>query len=94
MTPNIQIRGTYMPLIEYILYGILLAALIIFGYKTNSQINEMAEDIETIRQDYKYVVIENEAIYGFLENLDTYKDLDDALKGLDNLYDELQHLEE
>lgn len=94
MTPNIQIGSTYMPLTEYILYGILLAVIIIFGYKISNQINEMAEDIETIRQDYKYVVIENEAIYGFLENLDTYKDLDDALKGLDNLYDELQHLEE
>ena len=94
MIPNIQIGSTYMPLTEYILYGILLVVLIIFGYKISSQINEMAEDIETIRQDYKYVVIENEAIYGYLENLDTYKDLDDALKGLDNLYDELQHLEE
>lgn len=79
---------------EDVLYSILLAVIIIFGYKISSQINEMAEDIETIRQDYKYVVIENEAIYGYLENLDTYKDLDDALKGLDNLYDELQHLEE
>lgn len=79
---------------EDVLYIILLDVVIIFGYKISSQINEMAEDIETIRQDYKYVVIENEAIYGYLENLDTYKDLDDALKGLDNLYDELQHLEE
>lgn len=83
-----------MKKIKDILYGILLAVLIIFGYKISSQINEMAEDLETIRQDYKYVVIENEAIYGFLENLDTFKDLDDALRGLDNLYDELQHLEE
>ena len=60
---------------------VVLLVSIAFQFRITSKIDEMAKDVETMRMNYMYVVIENEAIYEYLDNLDTYKTFNDALKG-------------
>lgn len=73
---------------------VVLLVSITFQFRITSKIDDMAEDVETMRMNYMYVVIENEAIYEYIDNLDTYKTFNDALKGREELYSQLQHLEE
>lgn len=73
---------------------VVLLVSIAFQFRITSKIDNMAEDVETMRMNYMYVVIENEAIYEYIDNLDTYKTFNDALKGREELYSQLQHLEE
>lgn len=73
---------------------VVLLVSIAFQFRITSKIDNMAEDVETMRMNYMYIVIENEAIYEYIDNLDTYKTFNDALKGREELYSQLQHLEE
>ena len=77
-----------------LLLVVVLLISITFQFRITSKIDDMAEDVETMRMNYMYVVIENEAIYEYIDNLDTYKTFNDALKGREELYSHLQHLEE
>lgn len=50
--------------------------------------------LDEIEMQYKEVVEENDILYQYLENLDSYPDLDSAIEGYNNLCDELQFIDE
>lgn len=41
-------------------------------------------------EQYRYLEEENDILYSFIENIDTYKDLDDAIQASEDLIDYLQ----
>lgn len=51
--------------------------------------NLKAENVALIEQ-YRDIEEENDILYSFIENLDTYKDLDDAVESSQDLMDYIQ----
>ena len=67
-----------------------------FGFgKIDKQVAHTATQVEQIQQHYDDLVYENEVLWKFIENLDTYKNLDDAVYYRDNcLPDYIQFIDE
>lgn len=75
---------------------LMMSILIIFGFsRIDKQIIHTAIQVEQIQQHYDDLVYENEVLWKFIENLDTYKNLDDAVYYRDNcLPDYIQFIDE
>lgn len=58
------------------------------------KINNIEADLEYLKEDYKYTIQENDLIWSYIENVDTYKSLDDAIKYRDDLINHLQFIDE
>ena len=57
-------------------------------------INEVKEQTSVLQQHYDDMVYENELLWTYIENVDTFKSLDDAVKYRDNLVEQLQFINE
>lgn len=63
--------------------------------RINTKLNTIEIHTEQIYQNYDDLVYENEVLWKFIENLDTYKDLDDAVYDRDyHLPDWIQFIDE
>lgn len=81
----------------YMITFLLITNLfIMFGFnKIDKQVIHTATQVEQINQHYNDLVYENEVLWKFIENLDTYKNLDDAVYYRDNcLPDYIQFIDE
>ena len=58
------------------------------------KINNIEADLEYIKEDYKYTIQENDLIWSYIENVDTYKSIDDAIRYRDDLINHLQFIDE
>lgn len=58
------------------------------------KINNIEADLKYLKEDYKYTVQENDLIWSYIENVDTYKSIDDAIKYRDDLINHLQFIDE
>ena len=58
------------------------------------KINNIEADLEYIKEDYKYTIQENDLIWSYIENVDTYKSIDDAIRYRDDLINYLQFIDE
>ena len=64
---------------------LLFVAFLTFGFiKIDVQLIHTQAALEKINQRYDDLVYENEILWTFVENLDTYKSLDDAVNWRDN----------
>lgn len=74
----------------------MICLIMPFGFsKIDKQVAHTAIQIEQIQQHYDDLVYENEVLWKFIENLDTYKNLDDAVYYRDNcLPDYIQFIDE
>ena len=73
-----------------------MALFILFGFnRIDKQVAHTVTQVEQIQQHYDDLVYENEVLWKFIENLDTYKNLDDAVYYRDNcLPDYIQFIDE
>lgn len=58
------------------------------------KINNIEADLKYIKEDYKYTIQENDLIWLYIENVDTYKSIDDAIRYRDDLINHLQFIDE
>lgn len=58
------------------------------------KINNIEADLKYLKEDYKYTVQENDLIWSYIENVDIYKSIDDAIKYRDDLINHLQFIDE
>lgn len=79
-----------------LLMCLVMYLFIIFGFnRIDKQVVRTATQVEQINQHYDDLVYENEVLWKFIENLDTYKNLDDAVYYRDNcLPDYIQFIDE
>lgn len=57
-------------------------------------INEVKEQASVLQQHYDDTVYENELLWTYIENVDTFKSLDDAVRYRDDLIEQLQFIDE
>lgn len=58
------------------------------------KINNIEADLKYLKEDYKYTIQENDLIWSYIENVDTYKSIEDAIKYRDDLINHLQFINE
>lgn len=68
---------------------VLLSIFVISDVQSDYKSKEAA-----LIEQYRYLEEENDILYSFIENLDTYKDLDDAIQASEDLFDYLQFKDE
>jgi len=69
---------------------LLLLGIVILVWRTKKS----EVQLDAMWDNYSKIVSENEILYSYIENVDTFVSLDDAIRHRDNLYDELQFLDE
>ena len=57
-------------------------------------IKKQLDKIESTIDNYENVIRENEIIWSYIENVDTYKSIDDAIRYRDDLINYLQFIDE
>lgn len=78
---------TYIYVIIAIIVNII--AIILWFSAMDKISNLKAENVALIEQ-YRDIEEENDILYSFIENLDTYKNLDDAVESSQDLMDYIQ----
>lgn len=62
--------------------------------QSNKEIVELKQNTSIIQQRYDDAIYENELLWQYIENIDTFKSLDDAVEYRDDLIEQLQFIEE
>lgn len=62
--------------------------------QSDKEIAEIKQNTSIIQQRYNDAVYENELLWQYIENIDTFKSLDDAVEYRDDLIEQLQFIEE
>lgn len=62
--------------------------------QSDKEINEVKQNTSIIQQRYDDAIYENELLWQYIENIDTFKSLDDAVEYRDNLIEQLQFIGE
>lgn len=62
--------------------------------QSDKKIVEIKQNTSIIQQRYDDVIYENELLWQYIENIDTFKSLDDAVEYRDDLIEQLQFIEE
>ena len=75
---------SYISLIIAIIV-IIISIFVISDVKSDCKSKEIA-----LIEQYRNLEEENDILYSFIENIDTYKDLDDAVQASENLFDYIQ----
>lgn len=62
--------------------------------QSDKEINEVKQNTSIIQQRYDDAIYENELLWQYIENIDTFKSLDDAVEYRDDLIEQLQFIGE
>lgn len=62
--------------------------------QSDKEIAEIKQNTSIIQQRYDDAIYENELLWQYIENIDTFKSLDDAVEYRDDLIEQLQFIEE
>lgn len=62
--------------------------------QSSKEIVEIKQNTSIIQQRYDDAIYENELLWQYIENIDTFKSLDDAVEYRDDLIEQLQFIEE
>lgn len=62
--------------------------------QSNKEIVELKQSTSIIQQRYDDAIYENELLWQYIENIDTFKSLDDAVEYRDDLIEQLQFIGE
>ena len=62
--------------------------------QSNKGIVELKQSTSIIQQRYDDAIYENELLWQYIENIDTFKSLDDAVEYRDDLIEQLQFIGE
>ena len=62
--------------------------------QSGKEIVELKQNTSIIQQRYDDAIYENELLWQYVENIDTFKSLDDAVEYRDDLIEQLQFIEE
>lgn len=79
---------SYISLIVAIV-TVIISMFIISDVQSDCKSKEIA-----LTEQYRELEEENDILYSFIENIDTYKDLDDAIEASQDLIDQIQMLYE
>ena len=75
--------------------AILFVAFITFiTIRLDAQLIKANTHIEQFTNRYEDLVYENEILWRYIENIDTFKTLDDAIYARDRVYDQIQFIDE
>lgn len=79
-----------------LLLAITVSAVLIFAKiaQSDKEIAEIKQNTSIIQQRYDDAIYENELLWQYIENIDTFKSLDDAVEYRDDLIEQLQFIEE
>ena len=68
--------------------------LTLITVRIDKQIMHVAIQMDKVEQRYDDLVYENEILWTYVENVDTYKSLEDAIQKRDDIYDLVQFVGE
>lgn len=57
-------------------------------------ISEQSTKVDCLYESYRQTIEENEMLWTYIENVDTYKSIEDAVEYRDSLIEQLQFLDE
>lgn len=78
-----------------VIANILVVLLIFIGsYLTWTTIYNKTKEKQELKLKYSVLQEENNMLYDYVENIDTFKTLDDAIEASQNLIDQIQMLYE
>lgn len=80
--------------LSMIVLGLMVLLFTFMISAVNDNINEVKEQTSVLQQHYDDMVYENELLWTYIENVDTFKSLDDAVKYRDDLIEQLQFIDE
>ena len=76
-------------------FAIILMLVMILGFNcAYRQLHDLDHNLSKMQRRYETVTRENEMLWRYIENVDTFKSLDDAVERRDSLIDQLQFLDE
>lgn len=76
-----------------------LICLIFIAYtvivtKAVTTIHEQSVKVDCLYESYRQTIEENEMLWSYIENVDTFKSIEDAVEYRDSLIEQLQFLDE
>lgn len=75
--------------------SILFVIFLTFSFiRLDRQLLSANNKLDSMTQRYDDLVYENEILWTYVENIDTFKSLDDAIEHRDNIYDLIQFIDE
>ena len=83
-------KSLFYNLVFFSVFSILLAIVFMLGKKNG----ELATDNFRLNNRVSILVDENEMMYRYIENIDTFKTLENAIQASEDLYDDIQFLYE
>ena len=81
------------------LFATLLMSLLFIAYtfivaRAVNTINNQSCQVQELYTSYRQTIEENEMLWTYIENVDTYKSIEDAVEYRDSLIEQLQFLDE
>lgn len=77
-----------------VLLSISMGILLIGNYLIRKTTNNIFKEYKELKLKYSVLQEENNMLYNYVENIDTFKTIDDAIEESQNLIDEIQMLYE
>lgn len=81
------------------LFAVLLMSLLFVAYtfivaRAVNTISNQSCQVQELYTSYRQTIEENEMLWTYIENVDTYKSIEDAVEYRDSLIEQLQFLDE
>lgn len=83
-----------MKSLSYISLIIAILTIILSIFVTSDEKSDYKNKIIVLTEQYRELEEENDILYNFIENIDTYENLDDAIQASEDLIDYLQFKDE
>ena len=73
---------------------ILLLGILVFAVKRETSASHTYIPADELMQRYEDLVYENEILWTYIENVDSFKTLEDAVSARDRIYEQIQFIDE
>ena len=73
---------------------VLLLGILVFAAKREISASQTYIPADTLMQRYEDLVYENEILWTYVENVDSFKTLEDAVSARDRIYEQIQFIDE
>lgn len=77
-----------------VMVAVYLVSIAIQMIRNDALLTSVKTQLEKMEQRYDDLVYENEILWTYVENVDTYKSLEDAIQKRDDIYDLIQFIGE
>lgn len=73
---------------------VLLLGILVFAAKREISASKTYIPADKLMQRYEDLVYENEVLWTYIENVDSFKTLEDAVSARDRIYEQIQFIDE